>query len=138
MPPVGSAGPDRPENAIRRKTYNPHQPIQRAERCAAQNEVSVFSASEAFPERVSLKTKAGLKTKADAEAYVRSVQEKIRESFGPFPEKTPLEPRVTGVVERDVYKIEKIIFSSRPDFLVTANLYIPKGRELPLPGVAGT
>ena len=31
-----------------------------------------------------------LKTKADAEAYVKSVQERIRECFGPMPEKTPL------------------------------------------------
>jgi dienelactone hydrolase len=79
-----------------------------------------------------------LKTAADAEAYVRDVREKIQRSFGPWPEKTPLKPRVTGVVERDAYKIEKIIFESRPDFLVTANLYIPKGRPFPLPGVVGT
>ncbi len=79
-----------------------------------------------------------LKTKADAEAYVGDVCEKIQQSFGPWPEKTPLKPRVTGVVERDTYKIENIIFESRPDFLVTANLYIPKGRPFPLPGVVGT
>ena len=48
---------------------------------------------------------AALKTKADAEAYVRTVRGKIRESFGPFPEKTPLNARVTKVVERDAYKI---------------------------------
>lgn len=85
-----------------------------------------------------LAVKAELKTKADAEAYVRSVREKIRESFGPMPEKTPLNARVTGVVERDAYRIEKIIFESRPNFPVTANLYIPKGRKFPLPGVVGT
>jgi len=89
-------------------------------------------------EEASLKAKAGLTTKADAEAYVRSVREKIRESFGPFPEKTPLNARITGVVDRDVYTIEKLIFESRPEFLVTANLYIPKGRAFPLPGVVGT
>ncbi len=89
-------------------------------------------------EQASLAAKAALKTKADAEAYVRSVREKIRESFGPLPEKTPLNPRITGVVERDTYKIEKVIFESRPEFLVTANLYVPKNREFPLPGVVGT
>jgi len=82
--------------------------------------------------------RAGLLTKADAEAYVRDVREKIQQSFGPWPEKTPLKPRITGVVERDAYKIENIIFESRPGFLVTANLYIPKGRDFPLPGVVGT
>jgi dienelactone hydrolase len=81
---------------------------------------------------------AGLKTKQDAEAYVRSVQERIRQSFGPEPERTPLNPRITGVVERDTYRIEKIIFESRPNFPVTANLYIPTGRKLPLPGVVGS
>ncbi len=80
---------------------------------------------------------AALQTRADAEAYVRSVRAKIRISFGPSPEKTPLNARVTGVVERDEYKIEKVIFESRPGFLVTANLYIPRGRRFPLPGVVG-
>ncbi|UCE46488.1 MAG: prolyl oligopeptidase family serine peptidase, partial [Phycisphaerales bacterium] len=82
--------------------------------------------------------RAALKTRADAEAYVRDVRDKIQQSFGPWPEKTPLKPRITGTVERDAYKIENIIFESRPNFLVTANLYIPKGRPFPLPGVVGT
>ncbi|MHC4508925.1 MAG: alpha/beta hydrolase family protein, partial [Planctomycetota bacterium] len=82
--------------------------------------------------------RADLKTDADAEAYVRDVRRKIQQSFGPWPKKTPLKPRITGVVERDAYKVEKIIFESRPNFLVTANLYIPKGRAFPLPGVVGT
>lgn len=81
--------------------------------------------------------RAAIHTKADAEAYVREVREKIRQSFGAFPEKTPLNPRVTGVLERDAYRIEKVIFESRPGFLVTANLYVPKGRPFPLPGVVG-
>ncbi|MCA9074592.1 MAG: acetylxylan esterase [Planctomycetaceae bacterium] len=79
-----------------------------------------------------------LKTKADAEAYVQSVQERIRESFGPEPERTPLNARVTGVVERDTYRIENVIFESRPGFLVTGNLYVPKGENGPRPGVIGT
>jgi dienelactone hydrolase len=82
--------------------------------------------------------RAALNTQRDAEAYVRAVQDKIQRSFGPWPEKTPLKPRVTGVVDRDQYRIENVIFESRPNFLVTANLYIPKGRDFPLPGVVGT
>ena len=81
---------------------------------------------------------AALKTKSDAEAYVQTVRRKIRESFGPFPEKTPLNARVTKVVERDAYKIENVLFESRPGFLVSANLYVPKGRRFPLPGVVGS
>ncbi len=89
-------------------------------------------------EKTGNERRAELKTKADAEAYVRDVREKIQEVFGPWPEKTPLNARVTGVVERDIYNIEKVIFESRPGFFVTANLYVPKGRPFPLPGVVGT
>ncbi len=77
-------------------------------------------------------------TKADAEAYVKSVQVRIRQSFGPEPERTPLKAEVTGIVERDSYRIEKVVFQSRPDFYVTANLYLPKNRQFPLPGVVGS
>src|SRR5690606_5575347 len=73
----------------------------------------------------------------DAEAYVQSVQERIRASFGPEPERTPLKARVTRTVERDAYRIEMVVFESRPGFLVTGNLYVPTGRDGRLPGVVG-
>lgn len=88
-------------------------------------------------EKKNRQAKADLKTKADARAYVRSVRERIRACFGPLPEKTPLNARVTGVVEREAYRIENIIFESRPGFFVTGNLYLPKGGRLPRPGVIG-
>lgn len=89
-------------------------------------------------EAAGLAVKSRLKTKADAEAYVREVREKIQRCFAPFPEKTPLNARVTGVVERDAYKIEKVIFESRPQFFVTANLYVPNAQKFPVPGVVGS
>ena len=79
--------------------------------------------------------RAALKTKADAEAYVGSARERIRKCFGPEPERTPLQARVTGVLEREGYRIEKVIFESRPGFLVTSNLYLPMGRSGPRPAV---
>jgi dienelactone hydrolase len=79
--------------------------------------------------------RAALRTRADAEAYVREVREKIALSFGPLPEKTPLNARVTGRLDRDAYVIEKLIFESRPGFPVTANLYLPKGPAKPRPAV---
>jgi dienelactone hydrolase len=97
-----------------------------------------FVARENDVHRQRLQRLAGLATKADAEAYVQTVRQKIRESFGPFPQKTPLNPRVTKVVERDAYRIENVIFESRPGFLVSANLYIPRGRRRPRPGVVAS
>ncbi|MBS1807088.1 MAG: prolyl oligopeptidase family serine peptidase [Acidobacteria bacterium] len=89
-------------------------------------------------EAASVKRKFAFKTKADAQAYVRDVKAKIRSCFGPMPAKTPLKAKVTGKVERDAYTIEKVIFESRPGFLVTSNLYIPKNRQFPLPGVVAS
>jgi len=89
-------------------------------------------------EQLGEQARRSLKTREDAEAYVRRVREKIRQCFGPMPEKTPLNARIAGRLDRDAYRIEKLIFESRPGMLVTANLYIPKGRRFPLPGVVGT
>jgi dienelactone hydrolase len=76
-----------------------------------------------------------LKSKADAEAYVQDVRQKIRQCFGPWPQKAPLNARVTGALDRDSYRIEKVIFESRPNFPVTANLYLPARQNGPGPGV---
>ena len=83
------------------------------------------------------KWRDGLKTKAEAEAYVNTVRSEIRECFGPLPEKTPLNAKVTGILDRDTYKVEKVVFESRPGYMVTGNLYVPKGRQGKMPGVVG-
>jgi dienelactone hydrolase len=78
-----------------------------------------------------------VKTRADAEMYVKSAQARIREAFGPLPERTPLNARVARIVEREGYRIECVVFESRPGYLVTGNLYLPVGRKLPAPAVIG-
>jgi dienelactone hydrolase len=80
----------------------------------------------------------GLKTRAEALQYVKDVRQRIELSFGPWPKKTDLRPRITGRLERDGYNVEKVIFESRPGFPVTANLYLPTGIDRPVPGVVGT
>jgi dienelactone hydrolase/pimeloyl-ACP methyl ester carboxylesterase len=80
---------------------------------------------------------AGLKTEADARRYVQGIRRAIRQSFGPFPERTPLNPVVTGKVDFGKFEVEKVCFKSRPGFLVTGNLFRPKGLSAPAPGVLG-
>ena len=82
--------------------------------------------------------RVAITSKSDAVAYIALVRGLIQECFGPFPQRTPLNPRITGIVERETYRIEKVIFESRPEFFVTANLYVPNNRKLPLPGVVGS
>src|SRR6185295_11580755 len=45
---------------------------------------------------------------------------------GPL-DRTPINARVFGTVDRPGYRIEKVAFESRPRLYVTANLYIPTG-----------
>ncbi|HXU49630.1 MAG TPA: hypothetical protein VN727_11335, partial [Candidatus Binatia bacterium] len=94
-----------------------------------------FVARLAEVEKLADKRRAALNSKADAEAYVREVRRKIRECFGPWPQKTPLNPRVTATIDRGAYKIDKVIFDSRPNFPVTANVYLPAKRNGLAPGV---
>jgi dienelactone hydrolase len=59
-------------------------------------------------------------------------------SCGLYPhlEKTPLKVRIFGRIEREDYTIEKVYFESFPGFYVTGNLYRPRGKKGPFPGVA--
>jgi len=68
-----------------------------------------------------------LKTKVDWLKRQEKVKEILMKIVGPFPEKTPLNSRVTGVVKKDWFRIEKVIYESMPNFYVTACLFIPEG-----------
>jgi len=54
---------------------------------------------------------------------------------GLFPERSSLNPRTVGTIDCDGYRIEKVIYESRPNHHVTANLYIPKEGKPPYPAV---
>ncbi|MBN9120359.1 MAG: acetylxylan esterase, partial [Planctomycetes bacterium] len=75
-----------------------------------------------------------LKTPADVAARQKALREKFVEALGGFPEKAPLNAKTVGTLKRDGYTIEKVIYESRPDHHVTANLYLPDGKG-PFPGV---
>ncbi len=60
----------------------------------------------------------------------------LRESLGVFPEPpSDLKTRVTGTVSGPGYRIENIVFESRPGLLVTANLYQPAEPRDSMPGM---
>ena len=65
------------------------------------------------------------------------IREHILVSTGlwPMPEKTPLNAKVFGRLERDDYSIEKACFESYPGFFVTGNLYRPLGKKGPFPAI---
>lgn len=53
----------------------------------------------------------------------------------PAPDKCALNAQIFGRLDRDGYSIEKVYFESYAGFLVTGNLYRPRGRTGPYPGV---
>jgi len=78
-----------------------------------------------------------IKNRKEAEKYQEIIREKIKKAFSPLPlaEKTPLNPKIAGIIKRNGYRIEKVIFESMPSCFVTANLYIPENSEGPFPAV---
>ena len=66
-----------------------------------------------------------LKTRDDVAAYQQELRAFFLEQLGGFPERTPLNARTVATLERDGYRVEKVIFESRPGFHVTGLLHLP-------------
>ena len=74
-------------------------------------------------------------SKSDWQKRQALVKKKLMKIVGPFPEKTPLNPNITGTVIKDGYKIEKLYYESQPDFYVTASIFIPDNLDGKTPAV---
>lgn len=60
----------------------------------------------------------------------------ISSGLWPMPEKTPLQARVFGKLERDGYSIEKVVLQPYPGFYLGGNLYRPLGKGTgPFPAI---
>ena len=77
------------------------------------------------------------KTPEQIAEYQRRLRKEFLEAIGGLPERTPLKPQVTGVIQRDGYRAEKVIFESQPNHHVTALLFLPDTGKYkpPYPGV---
>lgn len=78
---------------------------------------------------------AKLKTREDWKLRQEKMKVKLLGAIGPFPEKTPLNPKITGVVIKQGYRIEKIVFESWQGFYVTGCLFIPDNLKGKTPAV---
>lgn len=75
-----------------------------------------------------------LKTTEQIHAHQAKLREMMIERIGTFPEKTPLNSQVVRTIQAEGYRIENVIFESRPQHHVTANFYIPDGAG-PFPAI---
>ena len=73
-----------------------------------------------------------LATRAQVEARQQAIRDCLLAGIGGLPSsETPLEAQTTGTVEGSGFRIEKVVFQSRPHNYVTANLYLPDGLDAP-------
>src|SRR5574340_17707 len=80
---------------------------------------------------------AAIKTPAQVKARQAYIRKKMLEEVGGLPEKTPLNARITGTLDRGDYKVEKLVYESVPHFYVTANVFVPTTGKPPYPAVLG-
>jgi len=78
---------------------------------------------------------AGLKTKEGWTDRQKNAREVLMKIVGPFPEKTPLNAKITGVIKKEGYRIERVIYESMPAFYVTGCLFIPDGKKGKKPAI---
>jgi cephalosporin-C deacetylase-like acetyl esterase len=80
-------------------------------------------------------TLSKLKTEKEVMERASFVTDRVWQLIGGQLEKTPLNVKKTGTIERETYRIEKLIFESQPQFYVPVHLYIPKAGSGPFPGI---
>ncbi len=84
-----------------------------------------------------LRTFPEITSKSAWQRHAEGIREQVLVNCGlwPLPEKTPLNAKIFGRIERDGYSVEKVYFQSYPGFYVAGNLYRPLGRKGPFPAI---
>jgi len=76
-----------------------------------------------------------LRTKSEWEQRQKEMRQIMWKVLGPLPDKTPLNPQITGKIQKDGFSIENIIYESLPGFYVTASLFLPDNLQKPNPAI---
>jgi len=87
-------------------------------------------------ERRRREVEAALRSPKALRDRLQRLRRGYRRIIGELPDRTPLNAKITGVIRCDGYRIEKVVYESRPHHRVTANLYVPETSRGPFPGVA--
>jgi dienelactone hydrolase len=79
---------------------------------------------------------AKIATREDWERFRAEKLKLLRASLGTLPDR-PAKPKlmVTGTIKGDGFRIQNLVFQSRPGLVVTANLYVPDPPRSPMPGI---
>ncbi len=75
-----------------------------------------------------------LKSRAEYDRHRQTLREKYVQAIGGLKfDRTPLNPKVVATVPREGYRIEKVMFESRPGVYVTALVYLPDAAKFKPP-----
>lgn len=79
------------------------------------------------------------RTPAETARRAQQIRRRMRAAEGeallPKENQAPLDAQVLGVLERDGYRVERLVFQTRPGCCATANTYVPAGKKGPFPAV---
>lgn len=84
------------------------------------------------------RTFPAIDSRADWQKRALEIRQHVQFATGlwPMPEKTPLNERTFGRIERDGYSVEKVYFETYPGFFLAGNLYRPLGKGTgPFPAI---
>ena len=109
------------------------------------NWIKYSDASNSLYQHLSLEATKLLQKRADENLKIKNIKgwekhqketlNKLWDVLGAFPEKTPLNAKITGTVQKSGYRIENIIFESLPKYYVTASIFIPDQIQKPSPAI---
>jgi hypothetical protein len=94
----------------------------------AHNSLYHFLSGQAYPlleKRANVVSE--LRTLADWQKRQEWLRTVLNDVIGTFPQKTPLNAKITRTIDKDDFKIEHIVYESQPGFYVTSSMFIPDG-----------
>jgi dienelactone hydrolase len=103
------------------------------------------SDSKAFLQFVRAQAHSLRRRDADPAALVhwqqrqQEIRDGLLQAWGGFPaEPAPLAAKVIETIARDGYRVEKVLFQTFPDVWMTANAYVPEGKDVDTKGTSGS
>jgi cephalosporin-C deacetylase-like acetyl esterase len=108
-----------------------------AQENAAQRQAMATNQLKRLVAQMSARCLEDVRTLEDWQKQRTNLRKQLLEMLGldPLPPRTLLKAKITGVVERDAYRIEKLVFQSMPGLYVTGNFWVPKNSKKPLPTI---
>ncbi|HKQ38283.1 MAG TPA: acetylxylan esterase [Verrucomicrobiae bacterium] len=108
-----------------------------AQESAAERQTMATNQLKRLAAEMSARCLTDIKSLQDWQKQRALLRRQFLEMLGldPMPPRTPLKAQISGRLERDAYRIEKLVFQSLPGLYVTANFWLPKDSKKSQPAI---